>query len=92
MEWMIIVTWLARIILVLLVGMSVYAVSIILERKEFFKKNTLGGQHNDILNKVEKGEIGSIKSMLSSKPFDAQVLMAFENSSLEYVSVCLLKI
>ena len=49
MEWMIVVTWLARIILVLLVGMSVYAVSIILERKEFFKKNALGGQHMDML-------------------------------------------
>ena len=86
MEWMIVVTWLARIILVLLVGMSVYAVSIILERKEFFKKNALGGQHMDMLQKVEKGEIEEIKSMLSpGKPFDAQVLMAFENNSLDYI-------
>jgi len=93
MEWMIIVTWLARLILIILVGMSVFAVSIILERKEFFKKNSLKDQHSNLLTKIENNKISEIKAdLLDERPFDAQVLMAFENKSLGHTrSVAALK-
>ena len=50
MEWMLIVTWLARIILVLLIGMSIYAVSIILERRDFFKRYSLEDHQNGFID------------------------------------------
>ena len=62
--------------------MSVYAVSIIWREKEFFKKILLEDNIWIFFTKVEKGDLDSIKSILSKgKPFDAQVLMAFENKS-----------
>ena len=46
-----------------------------LRAKEFFKKNALGGQHMDMLQKVENGEIEEIKSMLSpGKPLTRKFL------------------
>ena len=44
MGWIIVVTWLARLILLALVGMSVYALSIIIERRKFFKENSLNNE------------------------------------------------
>ncbi|MAW07610.1 MAG: hypothetical protein CME61_04940 [Halobacteriovoraceae bacterium] len=41
MGWIIVIMWLARLILLGLVGMSVYALSIIIERRKFFKENGL---------------------------------------------------
>jgi len=37
MLWLVIVEWLARVILLLLVGLSVWSISIIIERRRFFK-------------------------------------------------------
>ena len=39
--WIIVVTWLGRLILLVLIGMSVYALAIIIERRKFFVENAL---------------------------------------------------
>ena len=84
MDWMIIVTWLARLILVILLGMSVYAISIILERRDFFKKFSLSHLHQTLLELAEKNDYSMLKKSLhSDRPFDAQLLMAFDSSDLQ---------
>ena len=50
MGWIIVVTWLARLILLALVGMSVYALSIIIERRKFFQEN---GLSDEFLSKIK---------------------------------------
>ena len=86
MGWMIVVTWLARLVLLVLIGMSIYAVSIILERREFFRKNSLTDRHQDILKKIEKNQINSLKSDFSEEgPFESQILMAFSQQTLERI-------
>ncbi len=72
MSWMILVTWLARLILVLLVGMSIYAVSIILERREFFKRNSLS--QKDLGKKIKISLEDAIKDLSESCIFSNQVL------------------
>ncbi len=64
MGWIIIVTWLARLILLGLVGMSVYALAIIIERRRFFAENSIdekviGGvkKIDDIQEFEQKGSI-----------------------------------
>lgn len=37
MVWLIVVEWLARLILILLIGLSVWSIKIIIEKKRFFK-------------------------------------------------------
>ena len=82
MEWMIIVTWLARLILLILILMSVYALSIILERKEFFKKFSLRTFEPTWIKLCEEGKVDEIKKALDkSNPFMNQILSAFENSA-----------
>ena len=81
MEWMIIVTWLARLILILLLGMSVYALSIILERKNFFKNFSLEGIHHELLELIEKNQFAEIQKKLNeSNPFSKQILMAYDSA------------
>ena len=41
MLWLVVVEWLARSILLLLIGLSVWSISIIIERRRFFKALTL---------------------------------------------------
>ncbi len=82
MEWMIIVTWLARIILLILILMSVYALSIILERRDFFKKFSLTTFEPTWIELSEDGKIDEIKIGLDkSNPFMNQILSAFESSA-----------
>jgi len=50
--WILVVTWLTRIILICLVVMSVYALSIIIERRKFFR-----------LNSLDLGELSSLKNI-----------------------------
>ncbi len=35
--WMVVVEWLARLILIILIGLSIWSITIILDRKKFFK-------------------------------------------------------
>jgi biopolymer transport protein ExbB/TolQ len=41
MLWLVIVEWLARLILVILVGLSIWSITIIIDRKRFFKSLSL---------------------------------------------------
>ena len=80
MEWMIIVNWLARIILVLLCGMSIYAVSIILERNKFFKNNSLSLVHEKLINLIEHKEFQKMTEFLAKENlFSAQIFMAINS-------------
>ena len=44
MLWLVVVEWLSRAILVLLVGLSVWSISIIIERRRYFKTLALPGE------------------------------------------------
>lgn len=46
--WMIIVEWLARIILVFLIGLSVWSISIILERRKYLKTFNIDNEFDDL--------------------------------------------
>ena len=37
MLWMTVIGWLARVVLVILVGLSIWSISIIIERRRYFK-------------------------------------------------------
>ena len=76
MSWMILVTWLARLILLLLVGMSVYVVSIILERRDFFKKNGLS--HKNLGSKVDSNLV-NIQDELSQDCIFSNQLLNIKN-------------
>lgn len=81
MEWMIIVTWLARIILLVLVGMSVFTLSIILERREFFNKNSLTADIPKLLTFCEENKISEMESYLNKENiFMDQILGAFDRN------------
>ncbi len=41
MVWMVVVEWLARLILVILVGLSIWSISIIIERRRYFQNRKL---------------------------------------------------
>ena len=83
MEWMLIVTWLARIILLLLIGMSVYAVSIILERRDFFTKYSLESFQESFIKLIEKNKLSELKQSLQHEnPFMDQILGAFNRKDL----------
>ena len=76
MGWIIVVTWLARLILLGLVGMSVYALSIILERKKFFAEN---GIEESAASRVKK--IDDVKNISSEGSIFYQQLQNILNSS-----------
>ena len=81
MEWMIIVTWLARLILLILILMSVYALSIILERKDFFKRYSLSSLEEEWIKLCEEQKYDEIKLRLDkSNPFMDQILSAFDRN------------
>ena len=82
MGWMIVVTWLARLIFLALIAMSVYALSIILERKEFFKKFSLSPYEPEWIKLCEQNKVSEIQSGLdTSNPFMAQIASAFNSQS-----------
>ena len=64
MGWIIVVTWLARLILLALVGMSVYALSIIIERRKFFKENGLSDEFVSKIKSITDLENLSKKSSI----------------------------
>ena len=83
MEWMIIVTWLARGILIVLIAMSIYAVSIILERRDFFKRYSLEDHQNGFIDLIEKNKLIELKKSLHREnPFMDQILGAFNNKNI----------
>ena len=60
MDWIIAVEWSARVILVGLVGLSIWSVSIILDRRSFFQTWDSFLSMDELIAKVEKGEVPSL--------------------------------
>lgn len=54
--WMIVVEWLARLVLLLLVGLSIWSISIIIERRKFFKELETSDSEDKILSWIKNGE------------------------------------
>jgi biopolymer transport protein ExbB/TolQ len=68
MVWLVIVEWLARLVLLLLVGLSVWSITIIIDRRRYFKQLGLAATSNDTnhwsrqLDKILK-EAKSLKAL-----------------------------
>lgn len=60
MDWIIAVEWSARVILVGLVGLSIWSVSIILDRRSFFQTWDSFLSMDELIAKIEKGEVPSL--------------------------------
>lgn len=54
--WIVIVEWLARLILVLLVGLSIWSIAIMIERKKFFEALFNQDQNKDLGQWIRAGE------------------------------------
>ena len=53
--WIVIVEWLARLILALLIGLSVWSISIMIERRRFFKDFIkTGNAHDELSQRMSK--------------------------------------
>ncbi|MGE3757758.1 MAG: MotA/TolQ/ExbB proton channel family protein [Pseudobdellovibrionaceae bacterium] len=66
--WIYIVEWISRLILLILVGLSVWAVKIILERKKFFDQLEAVDQSADSLEKmISSSKKEELKQQLNSK-------------------------
>jgi len=89
MLWLIVVEWLARFILLVLVGLSVWSISIIIDRRRFFK--TLELPNNDLKKEIRNKNLslegshffsGMLKELSSLKNPD-QMDKAFDAISVE---------
>lgn len=52
-SWIIVIEWLARLILLGLVGLSIWSISIILERRRFFKEFEAKDQNQNLFNMIQ---------------------------------------
>ena len=80
MAWLIVVTWLARLILLTLVVMSVWALSIILERRQFYKLNSILLVKYRLFEILENSKINDLaeffkKEGLSQSLFAQEILL-----------------
>ena len=80
MAWLIVVTWLARLILLALVVMSVWALSIILERRQFYKLNSILMVKNKLFVLITNGKINDLADFfkeegLSKSLFAQEILL-----------------
>ena len=55
-SWILVVNWLARLILVLLVGLSVWSIKIILERRRYLKQIEADSTHPEVRSWIETGQ------------------------------------
>lgn len=60
-EWIVIVEWLARLVLLILVGLSVWSISIIIERRNFFKQLESSDANDKILDWISNGSLAELK-------------------------------
>ena len=77
MAGMVFIVWLSRLILIILFGMSIYGLSIILERRKFFKAYSMVSQKEYLLDKLTSGDTKGLKEMLldlGKNPFASQIL------------------
>lgn len=55
-SWIVLVEWLARLILFGLIGLSVWSVSIILDRRRFFKSYAEAGRNDSLYSLIENNQ------------------------------------
>lgn len=67
---MIIVEWLARIILALMVGLSIWSVSIILDRRKYFKHLDANKDFKDIESEASQFDASFVNEGLSPKLYE----------------------
>jgi biopolymer transport protein ExbB/TolQ len=70
--WMIVVEWLARIILIFLLGLSVWSISIILDRKRFLKNFDIEEEFNEIKGHASKLDKESVQQGMNRHFFNLQ--------------------
>ncbi len=78
MLWIVMVSWLARLIFVLLVALSIWSITIILERRTYFKKIKVAD--SSLKQKIRAGDLKSLAS--SDHEFAAfyQEISAFKST------------
>jgi hypothetical protein len=54
--WIVLVEWLSRLVLFGLFGLSIWSVSIILERRKFFKNLNAKQENKDLENWIKKAD------------------------------------
>lgn len=88
MLWLTVVEWLARLILVILVGLSIWSVTIIIERRRFFNALTLPGDDfkKSIKAKKRSSETNYFSDLiaeLSQLKSNEQIDLAFDAYTVE---------
>ncbi len=59
--WIVVIEWLARAILMGLVGLSIWSISIIIERRRYFKKYSNQDQNPNLFEWIEKQQSQTLK-------------------------------
>lgn len=59
--WIVIVEWLARLVLLILVGLSIWSISIIIERRKFFKQLEEADLNEDVFKWISNGSQAELK-------------------------------
>lgn len=59
--WMVIVEWLARLVLLILVGLSIWSISIIIERRKFFKQLEEADLNDEVFKWITNGSQTELK-------------------------------
>jgi biopolymer transport protein ExbB len=73
--WIVIVEWLARLILLVLILLSVWSIAIILDRKKFFKNLDEDSEFEKIKSEASKFNLEKIEMGISRYIYDQQVIM-----------------
>ena len=93
MGWMLLVTYLARIVLVLLIAMSIYAVAIILERRRFFKENSIFSLKEKLFGYLANKNLNEVEKLLSTNQknlFCSQIVEVMKSKKLSVESAIIL--
>lgn len=80
MLWLVVVEWLSRLVFAILIGLSFWSISIIIDRRQFFKKNIL--PFEDYKNKIKNRESLAKDDSLVSRLF-AEIVKAPSNDKIE---------
>lgn len=60
-SWITIVNWAARLVLAFLVGLSIWSVKIMLERRKFFKSLQAQNSNSDLLQWIREGKMDKVR-------------------------------
>lgn len=63
--WIVVIEWLARLILFGLIGLSVWSISIIIERRRYYKQYTEQDQNSQLFDWIEKSQNQTLKDWAS---------------------------